>query len=64
MNGRGRPVRATVTMDYVLLGYLRTWAVLNHLRVQSHPTDHDVYALVIGPNHPVFPEQQLPWEEE
>lgn len=51
-------------MDYVILGYLRRFALENNFRLQSHPTDPDRFALVIGPAHPVFPEQKLPWEED
>jgi hypothetical protein len=55
-------VTATVTMDYVLLGYLRRWALTHQLRLVAHPTEQDSYALVVGQNHPVFPPQDPPWE--
>lgn len=43
---------AHVTMDYVLLSHLRTWAVMNYLILQPDPDDPDEYTLVIAPDHP------------
>jgi hypothetical protein len=53
---------ATVIMDYVVLGYLRSWTMWHHLRLECHPTEADTYAVVIGSDHPVFPAQRMPWE--
>jgi hypothetical protein len=54
--------KALVEVDYLVLGYLRTWTAWHHLRLVAHPSDPDRYAVVIGPDHPLFPPQKASWE--
>lgn len=54
---------ARVTMDYIVLGYLRTLALMNHLELTPRPSDDpddytfgnpDEYTLTIAADHPAW----------